>query len=180
MSRVGKQPISVPSGVNATVAAGLVTIAGPKGKLTRKVRPEVQVKIEGGLIQVECHREDAKAYHGTERALLNNMVKGVSQGFVRELELVGVGYRAEQRGNVLDLGLGYSHPIEFAVPKGVDATVVKDGRQIFIRLEGADKQQVGQVAAKLRALREPEPYKGKGVRYKDEVIKLKAGKTSKK
>lgn len=180
MSRVGRQPVPVPVGVAVEVVGGKVVVSGSVGRLERVVRPEVVVKFERGFLYLAPVSDGFANYHGTERSLLNNMVKGVSEGFVKELELVGVGYRAEQKGNVLELGLGYSHVINFVVPDGVTGSVLKDGRQIFIKLHGADKQKVGQVAAEIRSLRKPEPYKGKGVRYKGEEIKLKAGKTSKK
>ena len=121
-----------------------------------------------------------RAFHGMERALVSNMVHGVKEGFTRELQLIGVGYRADMKGQSLELGLGYSHPISFPVPKGVSASVIREGREIFVKLEGADKQQVGLVAAQIRSLRPPEPYKGKGVRYRDEQVRRKAGKAGKK
>ncbi len=182
MSRVGKQPIDVPKGVTAYIAGQLLKVEGPKGKLERELRPEIQIKMEDGKIYLSPLAEDTKsnAFHGMERALTANMVKGVSEGFVKELSLVGTGYRAEQSGKNITLSLGYSHPIDYAVPDAVKASVVKEGRDVFIRLESADRQLVGQVAAQIRSLRPPEPYKGKGVRYKDEVVKLKAGKSGKK
>lgn len=182
MSRVGKQPVKIPNGVKAIIAGQLLKVEGPKGKLSREIRPEVQVAESEGSLVVNI-KEDTKtsnAFHGMERALIANMVKGVSEGFVKELSLVGTGYRADQAGKNINLSLGYSHPIDYAVPEGVTATVVKENRDVFIKLESADKQLLGQVAAQLRSLRAPEPYKGKGVRYKDEVIKTKAGKTGKK
>ena len=182
MSRVGKQPIQIPSGVKAVIAGQLLKVEGPKGKLSREVRPEITVTEEAGSLQINI-KEDTKqsnAFHGMERALIANMVKGVSEGFVKELSLIGTGYRADQAGKNINLALGYSHPIDFEVPEGVKATVVKENRDVFIKLESADKQLVGQVAARIRDLRAPEPYKGKGVRYKDEVVKTKAGKTGKK
>lgn len=181
MSRIGKQPISLPKGVKAVIAGQLIKVEGPKGKLERSVRPEVSVKEEGETIVVE-RADDSKssrAFHGLERSLLSNMVQGVSEGFAKELALVGVGYKAEQSGKNLVLSLGYSHPIDFALPEGVSASLIKEGRDTFIRLESIDKQKVGQVAAQIRSLRPPEPYKGKGVRYRDEVVKIKAGKSGK-
>jgi large subunit ribosomal protein L6 len=182
MSRVGKQPIEVPKGVTAHIAGQLLKVEGPKGKLSRDIRPEVGIKMEDGKILLIALEETSKsnAFHGMERALAANMVKGVSEGFVKELSLVGTGYRAEQSGKNITLSLGYSHTIDYPVPDEVKASVVKEGRDVFIRLESADKQMVGQVAAQIRSLRPPEPYKGKGVRYKDEVVKLKAGKSGKK
>lgn len=180
MSRVGKQPIAIPNGVKIVQSDGVISISGPKGSLSRRVNSRVNLEVKAGEIIVTCPNSEDRAFHGTERSLLANMVTGASAGFSKELELVGVGYRAEQKGDTLELGLGYSHPIFFKVPIGVSASVLKDGRQIFVKLEGADKQQVGQVAATIRSLREPEPYQGKGVRYRDEVIVLKAGKAGKK
>jgi large subunit ribosomal protein L6 len=157
-------------------------IEGPKGKLERELRPEIKVKIEGEKIILERQNEEksVRAFHGMERALVNNMVHGVTQGFEKELQLIGVGYRADSKGNTLNLALGYSHPIDFELPAGVKGTVIKEGRDVSIKLESVDKQLLGQTAARIRSLREPEPYKGKGVRYKDEVIKMKAGKSGKK
>ncbi len=183
MSRVGKLPIEIPGSVTATIAGQLLEVKGPKGKLSREIRPEIKAVIDGANLTFEVLTKSgqASAFHGLERSLAANMVKGVSDGFVKELSLIGTGYRAEQAGpNVLTLALGYSHTIDFAVPTGITATVVKEGREVFIRLESSDKQLLGQVASQIRALRPPEPYKGKGVRYRDEVVKLKAGKAGKK
>jgi large subunit ribosomal protein L6 len=182
MSRVGKQPIQIPKGVSAVIAGQLLKIEGPKGKLSREVRPEIAIKQDDGKLVVEIKQEGktSDAFHGMERALIANMVKGVSEGFVKELSLIGTGYRADQVGNNLNMALGYSHAIDYAVPTGVKATVIKENRDVFIKLESADKQLLGQCAAQIRSLRAPEPYKGKGVRYKDEVVKTKAGKTGKK
>lgn len=182
MSRIGKLPISLPKGVKAVIAGQLLKVEGPKGKLERSIRPEIALKVEGETIVLSraSDEKNVRAYHGMERALVNNMIMGVSQGFEKELSLIGVGYRADAAGKVLNLALGYSHPIDFPLPDGVKGSVIKDGRDIFVKLESADKQLLGQVAAKLRSLREPEPYKGKGVRYKEEVVKLKAGKSGKK
>jgi large subunit ribosomal protein L6 len=182
MSRIGKQPVTVPSGVKAIIAGQLLKVEGPKGKLERSIRPEITLKQEGSELILERKNDEkqVRAFHGLERALVHNMVKGVSTGFEKELQLIGVGYRAEQSGQTLNLALGYSHTIDFVLPAGVKGTIVREGRDVSIKLESADKQLVGQVAAQIRSLREPEPYKGKGVRYKDEVIKLKAGKSGKK
>lgn len=183
MSRVGKLPIEIPKSVTATLAGQLLKVEGPKGKLSRSIRPEIKAVLDGANLTFEVLTPSgqANAFHGLERALAANMVKGVSDGFVKELSLIGTGYRAEQAGATgLTLALGYSHSIDYAVPTGVKATVVKEGRDVFIRLESADRQLLGQVAAQIRALRPPEPYKGKGVRYKEEVVKLKAGKAGKK
>lgn len=182
MSRIGKQPIQIPKGVKAVIAGQLLKVEGPKGKLERSFRPEVAVKQEGETLVITRTNEsqEARAYHGMERALINNMVQGVAVGFTKELSLIGVGYRAESKGQVLNLALGYSHPIDFTLPDGVKGTVIKDGRDTFVKLESTDKQLLGQTAAEIRSLRPPEPYKGKGVRYRDEVVKQKAGKSGKK
>lgn len=182
MSRVGKQPIALPKGVSAIVAGQLLAVEGPKGKLERQVRPEIQVEIVDGKI-IFTRRDEAKqtrAFHGLERAIANNMVHGVSEGFEKQLELVGVGYRVEMKGDNFNFALGYSHDIEFPMPKGVKGSVVKEGRETYVKLEGIDRQVIGQTAARIRALRPPEVYKGKGVRYRGEVIKTKAGKAGKK
>lgn len=182
MSRIGKQPVVLPKGVKAEIAGQLLKIEGPKGKLERRLRPEVKIEISDGQLIFQP-REDTKqagAFFGMERALVHNMVVGVSLGFNKELHLVGVGYRAEMKGEAVNLGLGYSHTIDVAMPKGLKASVIKDGRETYVRIEGTDKQLVGQMAAKIRALRPPEPYKGKGVRYRGEVVKTKAGKAGKK
>lgn len=182
MSRVGKQPIQIPSGVKAVIAGQALKVEGPKGKLSREIRPEILVREDAGkfIDEIQHVGKTSDAFHGMERALIANMVKGVSEGFVKELSLIGTGYRADQAGNNINLALGYSHPIDYVVPEGVKATVVKENRDVSIKLESTDKQLLGQVAAQIRSLRAPEPYKGKGVRYKDEVVKLKAGKTGKK
>jgi large subunit ribosomal protein L6 len=182
MSRIGNAPVTLPDGVKAEIAGQLLKVQGPKGKMERTVRPEISVKQEDGVLVVKRDNDSkpSRAFHGLERSLINNMVVGVSQGFAKELALVGVGYRAEEKGKSLVLHLGYSHPIDFPLPAGVAGTLVKEGREVFIRLEGMDKQLVGQVAAQIRSLRPPEPYKGKGVRYRDEVVRRKAGKAGKK
>jgi large subunit ribosomal protein L6 len=183
MSRIGKLPIEVPKSVTATIAGQLLKVEGPKGKLSREIRPEIKAVLDGSKLTFEVLTESgqANAFHGLERSLAANMIKGVSDGFVKELSLIGTGYRADQAGpTTLNLALGYSHAIDYEVPAGVKATVVKENRDVFIKLESSDKQLLGQVAAQIRSLRPPEPYKGKGVRYKDEVIKLKAGKAGKK
>ncbi|MFN8390903.1 MAG: 50S ribosomal protein L6 [Bdellovibrionota bacterium] len=182
MSRIGKQPVVVPKGVKAVIAGQLLKVEGPKGKLERELRPEITAKLEGETIILTRNGDDGRvrAFHGLERALVHNMVEGVSKGFEKELQLIGVGYRADSKGNTLNLALGHSHPIDFELPDGVKGTVIKEGRDISIKLESMDKQLLGQTAAQIRSLREPEPYKGKGVRYKGEVIKMKAGKSGKK
>lgn len=182
MSRVGKQPIALPQGVKAVLAGQILKVEGPKGKLERSVRPEIEVKIQEKEIVLDRREEtqSARAFHGMERALIHNMVHGVSQGFEKELSLIGVGYRADQKGSTLNLALGYSHTIDFELPEGVKGSVIKDGRDTFVKLESADRQLLGQTAANIRSLRKPEPYKGKGVRYRDEVVRTKAGKSGKK
>ncbi len=183
MSRIGKQPITVPKGVKVAISGQLLKVEGPKGKLERTLREEISAKMEGEtiLLSRDNDSKQSRAFHGMERALVNNMVVGVSQGFEKELQLIGVGYRAEEgKGNVISLALGHSHPIEFDLPAGVKGTVVRDGREVSVKLESADRQLLGQTAARLRSLRPPEPYKGKGVRYRGEVVKMKAGKSGKK
>lgn len=182
MSRIGKLPIEIPKGVKAELAGRLLKVEGPKGKMSREINSQIKVELADGKL-VFTRKGDSKeerALHGMERALANNMVKGVSVGFEKHLQLIGVGYRAEPKGNGFDLALGYSHPVQFDMPQGVKGTVIKEGRDIFLKVEGPDKQLVGQVAAEIRRLRPPEPYKGKGIRYRGEVIKLKAGKAGKK
>lgn len=187
MSRVGKQPIKVPSGVKLALEgqAGNQTIKveGPKGKMQRTITKSIIAKMEEGALVLSVGDDETKtrASHGLERSLVANMVKGVHEGFFKELDLIGVGYRADMKGSdVVNLALGYSHPIDFKLPKGITGTVIKEGRDTTVKIEGVDRQLVGQVAAQIRALRAPEPYKGKGVRYKGEVIKIKAGKAGKK
>jgi large subunit ribosomal protein L6 len=175
MSRIGKQPIAVPSGVTVSVEPGAVKVKGPKGTLAAALSPLVELKVEGGSIHV-ARREDSRAargVHGLTRKLVANMVTGVSDGFRRVLEINGVGYRAESKGNALQLALGYSHPIVFPLPQGVQAKVDK---QTVVTLEGADRQVLGETAAAIRKLRPPEPYKGKGIKYAEERIRRKAGK----
>jgi large subunit ribosomal protein L6 len=182
MSRVGKSPITLPAGVSIDVSKGnLVTVKGPKGELQQQIDPDLSIKVEEGELVVSRPTEQKrhKAMHGLYRALINNMVVGVTSGYVKELELVGVGYRASNTGNLLELSLGYSHPIMFYIPDELKVeTKSEKGKNPVVRLEGIDKQLVGQVAAKIRAFRKPEPYKGKGVRYLGEEIRRKAGKTA--
>jgi large subunit ribosomal protein L6 len=182
MSRVGKLPISIPSGVQVTVADNnVVTVKGPKGTLSEKIDRDLEIKIEDGMVTISrpTDQKRHKALHGLYRALINNMVKGVSEGFVKELEVVGVGFRASNQGQVLELSLGYSHPIFVILPREVKvSTETLKGQAPRIKLESTDKQLIGQVAAKLRSLRKPEPYKGKGVRFVGEEIRRKAGKSA--
>ena len=175
MSRVAKNPISVPAGVEVNLSAGVVTLKGPQGVLTQSLHNLVTVQHADGALQVAPANEStaANALSGTTRALLANMVHGVSKGFERKLTLVGVGYRAQAQGDKLSLSLGFSHPVEHMMPAGVKCETPS---QTEILIKGADKQKVGQVAADVRAYRPPEPYKGKGVRYADEVVSLKETK----
>jgi len=179
MSRVGKLPINIPQGVDVSLQELTLTVKGPKGSLNLSVSPKVDVDVNGGVIQVG-RRDDSnesRALHGLTRALVNNMVQGVSQGFTRVLEIQGTGYRADVQNNVLNLSLGYSNPVQFVLPDGIKAAVE---RQTVIRLEGIDKELLGETAARIRALRPVEPYKGKGIRYAGERIHRKAGKTGAK
>jgi len=175
VSRIGRLPISIPDGIKVALEDGAVRVEGPKGKLRADIPPGIVVQAEGGLIRVarEAEERKVKALHGLTRKLIANMVHGVSRGFTRVLEINGVGYRAEVKGSELHMTLGYSHPIVFPLPQGVTASVE---RQIIITLNGPDRQVLGEVAAAIRGLRPPEPYKGKGVKYREEVIKRKAGK----
>ena len=175
MSRVAKAPISVPSGVSVAIDGQQVSVKGPKGQLAWSAHAWVRVSQEDGVLRVapRAERPGSWAMAGTTRALLNNMVVGVSQGFEKKLTLVGVGYRAQAKGKVLSLSLGFSHPVEYPVPEGID---IQTPSQTEIIVSGASKQAVGQVAAEIRGFRPPEPYKGKGVRYADEEVKRKEAK----
>ena len=174
MSRIGKLPIDIPSGVNVTINGSHVHVKGPKGELERTVSDVVSIKKDGDQLIVSRPDESrqARSHQGLVRSLVANMVEGVSTGFLRELDINGVGYRAEKRKNFIRFDLGYSHPIFLELPEGVEAEV----SQTNVKLKSADKELVGQVAAKIRSLRKPEPYKGKGVKYKEETIIRKAGK----
>jgi large subunit ribosomal protein L6 len=179
MSRIGKKPVSIPQGVQVDWKDGALSVRGPKGELKRRVDPGVLVKTENDqlLISVENgNSKRSKAIHGLHRALIANMVAGVSQGFEKALEIVGIGYRAELSGRKMTFHLGYSHPIDFDLPEGIDAKVDRTR----ITLTGIDKELLGKTAAKIRGFRKPEPYKGKGIKYADEMIKRKAGKTGAK
>lgn len=175
MSRIGKLPVTIPAGVKVAVDAGAVRFEGPKGKLQAAVPAGVQITVEGNIVHVGRDNEQRKsrALHGLTRKLVANMAQGVSVGFNRILDINGVGYRAEVKGQEIHMTLGYSHPVVFPLPKGIAAAVE---RQIIITLSGADRQLLGEVAAKIRSLRPPEPYKGKGIKYREEHIKRKAGK----
>ena len=182
MSRVGKKPIEIPSGVTVSVGAdNIVTVKGPKGTLTELIDRDIKVSVADNQVLIERPTDQIRhrAMHGLYRALVANLVKGVTEGYVKKLELVGVGYKAANQDNVLDLSLGYSHNIIFEVPKELKvATAQEKGQNPLITLEGTDKQLLGQVAAKIRSLRKPEPYKGKGVKYVGEYIRRKAGKAA--
>jgi len=182
MSRIGKKPIAIPSGVTVTVGKdNVVKVKNGKNELMQAVDRDIKVEVKDGEIHITRPTDQIRhrALHGTYRATIANMIKGVSEGFKKELELVGVGFKAANQGNVLDLSLGYSHNILFAVPNELKVTTATEkGKNPIITLEGYDKQLLGQVAAKLRSLRKPEPYKGKGVRYVGEVVRHKAGKTA--
>jgi len=181
MSRIGKKPITIPAGVTVSVKDAVVTVKGPKGTLTQEVDRDIIVEVEGNEVNVKRPTEQIRhrAMHGLYRSLISNLVKGVTEGYKKELELVGVGFKAANTGNVLDLALGYSHNIIFEIPKELTVTTnTEKGQNPKIFLESADKQLIGQVAAKIRGLRKPEPYKGKGVRYSDEVVRRKAGKAA--
>ncbi|WP_207496351.1 50S ribosomal protein L6 [Aridibaculum aurantiacum] len=182
MSRIGKQPITVPAGVTITVGNNNeITVKGPKGTLTQLIDRDIKVEVKDGEVNVTRPTDQIRhrAMHGLYRSLVSNMVKGVTEGFKKQLELVGVGYKAANTGNTLDLALGYSHNIIMEVPKEVTvATETLKGQNPKITLESIDNQLLGAVAAKIRSLRKPEPYKGKGVRYSDEFIRRKAGKAA--
>lgn len=184
MSRIGKKPVKLPAKVELTVSAGnVVEVKGPKGTLTQAVDPDIKVSVKDGEIIVERPTEQKrhKALHGLYRSLINNMVTGVTEGYKAELELVGVGYKANMTGSVLELSLGYSHNIFMALPKEITGKAVTEkGKNPVVTLEGIDRQLIGQVAAKIRSLRKVEPYKGKGIRFVNEVVRRKAGKTAAK
>ena len=180
MSRIGRMPIAVPQGVEVKLGAGNeITVKGPKATLTRVLHPEMQVALEDGVITVTRPSENKthKSLHGLTRTLINNMIVGVTEGYTKTLEINGVGYRAQKQGNKLVMNLGYSHPVEMEEPEGVKVEV-PNPNQIIVT--GSDKQAVGQFAAVVREKRPPEPYKGKGIKYSDEVIRRKEGKTGKK
>ncbi len=184
MSRIGKAPIDMPKGVEIEVSKGnLVKVKGPKGELTQQIDPDLSVSIEDGTLTVSrpTNQKRHRAMHGLYRALIANMVEGVATGYTKQLELVGVGYRANNTGNLLELSVGYSHPIYFYVPDDLKLeTKSEKGSNPMVHLSGPDKQLIGQVAAKIRAFRKPEPYKGKGIKYFGEEIRRKAGKTAAK
>ncbi|MBR0480562.1 50S ribosomal protein L6 [Candidatus Saccharibacteria bacterium] len=178
MSRIGKQPVDIPAGVTITVGEQFITVAGPKGTLEVPVQPNTSTTVEGTQIVVTRKDDEPKsrAWHGLQRALLNNAVKGVTAGFEKKLEINGVGFRLSGGPKEIEMALGFSHPVKYTAPDGVTLTTNK----MEITVSGIDKQKVGQVAAEIRALKKPEPYKGKGIKYVDEVIIRKAGKAGKK
>lgn len=179
MSRIGAKAIGIPSGVTATLTGRTVTLKGSKGELSYKLLPEIGVDIEGETVTVKrvIENADSKARHGLTRALLANMVKGVSVGHERSIEIVGVGYKAQLKGKILVLNLGFSHPINFNIPEGIEILQDEKNKNL-LTIKGIDRQMVGQVASNLRELRPPEPYKGKGIRYTNETVRRKAGKAA--
>jgi ribosomal protein L6, bacterial type len=179
MSRIGKQPINLPGGVDVAVAEGnLVTVKGPRGSLTQPMHPDMRILIEDGLARVERPDDEAfhRSLHGLTRSLLANMVEGVTNGFEKRMQIIGVGYRAALKGKDLEVQAGYSHPVMVEVPEGIEFEVPAP-TSIVVR--GNDKQAVGEIAAKIRKIRKPEPYKGKGIRYEGEYVRKKAGKAAK-
>ena len=175
MSRIGKKPVPIPQGVKVQVTDGTVRAEGPKGKLSQPIPAPLSAKVDGGVLVIGRPDDDRRirALHGLTRALMANMVSGVKDGFERKLEIVGIGYRAQMQGKAIQLALGFSHPVIFPLPEGITAEIDK---QTSITLRGADKALLGQTAARLRALRKPDPYKGKGIRYADEYVRRKVGK----
>jgi large subunit ribosomal protein L6 len=175
MSRIGLKPVPIPSGVKVQVEGGLVRVQGPKGTLTQPIPLGLRAAVDGGQVLIARQSDDrrVRALHGLARALVANMVAGVTEGFQKKLEIVGIGYRAQPQGRNLQLSLGYSHPVLFPLPEGITAEIDK---QTLITLRGADKALLGETAARLRTLRKPDPYKGKGIKYADEVLRRKVGK----
>ncbi len=175
MSRIGKKPVPVPNGVTVTLTGNTISVKGPKGELSRKLHPDMQIAVEDGIVNVTrpSDEQNHRALHGLTRSLIANMVEGVTNGYRKQLEITGVGYKAEVKPFGLQLALGYSHPVEYRAPAGIKLTAPQPTAVV---IEGADKEKVGQVAAEIRALRKPEPYKGKGVKYQGEQIRRKAGK----
>lgn len=186
MSRVGKKPITLPTGVNVTINSNELEVKGPKGTLKTPIPEGVAFKMEDGTLTAERANDDLAALHGLARALANNAIVGVTEGFTKQMDVVGVGYKADVQGKKILFSLGYSHPIEYALPEGIDAKAERvpakttiNQYQLTLTLSGIDKQMLGQVAAELNRLRKPDAYKGKGVRYADKTYKLKPGKTGK-
>jgi large subunit ribosomal protein L6 len=181
MSRIGKLPIQIPAGVTVTIKENVVTVKGPKGELSQSVNPDIEVIVENGILEVKrpSDEKNHRAMHGLYRSLINNMVIGVSDGYKKELELIGVGYRVSNTGQLLDLSLGYTHNIYLQLPQEVKVeTKTERNKNPLIILESADKQLIGQVCAKIRSFRKPEPYKGKGIRFVGEIIRRKSGKSA--
>ncbi|WP_215085609.1 50S ribosomal protein L6 [Exiguobacterium sp. s78] len=178
MSRIGKKPVVIPAGVTVTVENNTVTVKGPKGELSREFSPAMAINVEGNELTVTRPNDEkaSRTIHGTTRALIANMVEGVNNGFAKTLDIQGVGYRAQKQGNKIVLNLGYSHPIEYTPEQGIEVEVPTN-TQLIVR--GISKERVGHVAALIRSYRQPEPYKGKGIRYSDEVVRRKEGKTGK-
>jgi large subunit ribosomal protein L6 len=178
MSRIGKAPIEIPGGVDVRVEPGNVTVKGPRGELSQRVSTDMRVVLEDGVLRVErpSDEREHRSLHGLTRSLIANMIEGVTNGYEKRLEIVGVGYRAAMKGQDLEIQVGYSHPVEFSAPDGIEFEVPAPTR---ITVRGNDKQQVGEVAAKIRKIRKPEPYKGKGIRYEGEYVRKKAGKAAK-
>jgi large subunit ribosomal protein L6 len=184
MSRIGKKPISIPKGVKVNINDGVIEVNGPKGNLTTSVPAGINFRVDGDQLIAERESDDHAAVHGLARALVQNAVTGVTDGYSRQLDIVGVGYKVDLQKNRVIFNLGYSHPIEFPLPPGIDVKVERVNKpiqqyQTTLTVSGINKQQVGQVAADMRSLRRPDPYKGKGVRYANEALKLKPGKTGK-
>jgi large subunit ribosomal protein L6 len=177
MSRVGKQPVPLPDGVTVTISGATVSVKGPKGQLSERVPSEIKVAVEGGEVKVTRpdDKKSTRALHGLTRALVANMVTGVTTQFSKELEIQGVGYRADTQGKKLVLNVGYSHPVEMPIPEGLKVSV---DRNVMVKIEGSSRQDVGQFAANVRSVRPPEPYKGKGIRYRDEHVRRKVGKAA--
>ena len=179
MSRIGKLPIEIPSGVTVNISGKDISVKGPLGENKLTILEDVNVELTDNILNVnvtDAENKQQRAYHGLFRSLINNMVEGVTNGFIKELEIIGVGYRALQQGNNVQFQLGYSHPIDFQAPDGITLEVIEPTK---FKVKGSNKQLVGQVAANIRKLRPPEPYKGKGIRYKGEFVRKKAGKTGK-
>jgi large subunit ribosomal protein L6 len=179
MSRIGKMPITIPDGVNVTLNGDVIKVKGPKGELSKQLVGNMEMKIDGNILTFFTLDEmrQTGAYHGMMRSLTNNMVKGVSEGFAKRLRIVGIGYRGETKGDSLVLNVGYSHPVEYALPKGIKASVSKEG---VIDLMGIDNELLGDVASQIRKIRPPDSYKGKGIRYLDEKVRIKPGKSAAK
>jgi large subunit ribosomal protein L6 len=181
LSRTGKRPIELPKGVTVAVANGKIDVKGPKGQLSRPLMPNVNVKVENNAVTVvpTVPGRDGARFQGLARSLINGMVEGTSAGYTKTLQLVGTGYRAELKGKVLNLSLGFSHPVNFPIPEGITVNIPGDSKGTIIILTGADKEKMGQTSAKIRGFRPPEPYGGKGVRYQGEKVREKAGKAAK-